>query len=289
VPGLLRTNVFAPLKYLFLFSFWLNNVYETTAQTIVHSKEDEIAFYAQTKQINQFFKRFNNEESIDGKKYDEKDSLYRDSKTRKKFLQILFDNENTSLTNELKKNFIKDVTDPSHPLYLKFHNADWFAQVATIFYWQGKEEKVTLFLKLQEEKVGSKWVITKILFEPLGGFLKKDSTDTTHFLHPMSHELEFINLYKVFQDNKDLVQDYTEKGYTADYLSLFLYEVKKGNLKFKTVYNVKFHFFQIDQWYFEVSNFNRTGRNTGWLISNLRKVNKEERESLLERIYEQYD
>lgn len=260
------------------------------AQQISHAIEDEIAFYAQTKQVNQFFRRFNNEESIDGKRYYEKDSLYRDAKARKKFLEILFDNENAALSNELKKNFIKHVADPLHPLHLNFHAGKWFAEVATVFHWQGKEEKAILYLKLQEEKVGSKWVLTKVKFRPFEELFKKDTSDSTHFIHPLSHELEFINLYKVFHDNRTRIQEYTEREYSPDYFSLFLYEIKKGNLKFKTIYNVKFHFFQIDKWYFELSNFNRAGQNTGWLIAKLMRVdNKTEKDSLLRRIYDQHE
>jgi hypothetical protein len=36
---------------------------------------------------------------------------------------------------------------------------------------------------------------------------------------------------------------------------------------------VKFHFFQIEGWYFELADFNRAGYNTGWLISDLVKLN----------------
>ena len=93
----------------------------------------------------------------------------------------------------------------------------------------------------------------------------------------MSHELEFMNLQRVFQDNRKNVASYTSNDFEADQLSLFLYEVRKGNLQFKTILKVKFHFFQINNWYFELSYFNRSGNNTGWLISNLIKLKKEER------------
>jgi hypothetical protein len=65
-----------------------------------------------------------------------------------------------------------------------------------------------------------------------------------------------MNLRKAFS-NPDSVSQYTLKKFVPDHLSVFLYEVKKGNLKFKTVQEVKFHFFQIDGWYFELSQFNR--------------------------------
>jgi hypothetical protein len=68
-------------------------------------------------------------------------------------------------------------------------------------------------------------------------------------------------------------------------LSIFLYEIKKGNIQFKSVRNVKFHFFQINDWYFEISEFNRRGHNKGWLISNLVKVPEDQKILLKEYIY----
>ena len=90
----------------------------------------------------------------------------------------------------------------------------------------------------------------------------------------MSHEIDFMNLIRVFSD-KDNVEQYIEKERSPDYLSMFLYELKKGNLKYQSVTNLKFHFFQINGWYFELANFNRPGGNSGWLISSLTKLDKD--------------
>lgn len=260
------------------------------AQTIGKpTLDDEIVLYAATKQVNQFFRRFNNEEAIDGTRYYEADSLYRNPATRSLFLNLLFDKENSSISENLKQQFIHYLSDPHQPVFLDFHGGNWIAQVSTVFYWEGKEVNTTLFLKLQEERMGSKWVINHVCFRPFEDYFVRDTLDTIHFLHPLSHELEFMNLYKVFHDDKSLVQNYTDRNYTPDYLALFLYEVKKGNLRFKTVTDVKFHFFQIDNWYFELSQFIRSGYNTGWLISDLKRINGAEKELLIKDIYSRND
>jgi len=54
-----------------------------------------------------------------------------------------------------------------------------------------------------------------------------------------------------------------------------------GQLKFKEINSVKFHFFQVKNWYFELSYFNRNDTNSGWLISNLKFVNDEEKKELI--------
>ena len=76
----------------------------------------------------------------------------------------------------------------------------------------------------------------------------------------MSHELDFMNLRKAFAD-QDSVEQYIAKGFKPDFLTLFLYEIRRGKLKFQHVRDLKFHFFQIENWYFELSYFNRKGHN----------------------------
>ncbi len=93
-----------------------------------------------------------------------------------------------------------------------------------------------------------------------------------------------MNIYKIFEDSQ-VIEYYASNEYTPDYLTLFFYEIKQGNLKFDHVESVKFHVLQIDNWYFEVSWFNRSGYNSGWLISNLIYLKAPEKETLL-KIYQ---
>ncbi|HLT08466.1 MAG TPA: hypothetical protein VK014_13125 [Cyclobacteriaceae bacterium] len=248
---------------------------------------DDGRFAASTKQVNQFFRRFNGEESQDGKvRYYPGDKEYRDRELRRRFLGIIFDNETSQIPKDLRNEFLTEVTAENYPLYLNFHKGNWFAEVGTIFTYQGKREPVTLFMKLQPEGLGFEWVIDKVSFSTFNAAFNKAEGSAKEFLHPLSHELGFMNLRKALQDNKQ-PESYTPKEFKPDFLTLFLYEIKKGNMKFETVTDVKFHFFQIDKWYFELSQFNRPGFNTGWLISNLVKLNENDKEVILEYIYDQ--
>ena len=101
-----------------------------------------------------------------------------------------------------------------------------------------------------------------------------------HFLHPMSHELDFMNIYKAFQ-NPEVIEYYASKEFQPDYLTLFFYEIKQGKLVFQHVDSVKFHVFQIKDWYFEVSWFNRSGMNSGWLMSNVIYMPEKEKTNLI--------
>lgn len=266
-----------------LFLLFICFSFSVSAQMIGELENVE-KFRAETKQVNQFFRRFNGEEDEDGNRYYPGDRNYRSNSLRKSFLRMLFDAENQGLDRQLEKEFVNEVNDRNDPAYLDFHEDNWFAQVNATFLYEGRESQAVLFLKIEKENLGYKWVITRIFFEPFLNYFIKDTTYTKKFLHPMSHELDFMNLKKAFAD-RDSVEQYVAKGFRPDYLTLFLYELRKGRLSFVTVRNVKFHFFQIDNWYFEVSYFNRPGFNTGWLISNLVKYKPEDKDLLRDFIF----
>jgi hypothetical protein len=249
---------------------------------VVGEMEDESKLYAQSKQVNQFFRRFNGEEDEKGNRYYPRDKQYRSVKLRKKYLGILFDESNNGLSNALKTEFAKNVLDKPEASILDFHGKNWFSEVHATFTMNGKNESVVLLMELEKDHLGYKWVISRVHADMFDPFFVRDTTKVGRFLHPLSHELDFMNLRKALS-NSDSVSQFASRHFTPDHLSVFLYEVKKGNLKFTAVDEVKFHFFQIEGWYFELSQFNRPGYNTGWLISNLVKVNTPKEKDLLRK------
>lgn len=253
-------------------------------QVVGNYIEDESKLYAETKQVNQFFKRFNNEEGPDGIRYSVRSKEYRNANSRNTYLNILFDLDNTSLDHNLKQQFISVVNNDSAPLFLDFHADGWFAEVKTKFLYRGKPSYVTFYLELEQENLGYKWVLTNVFFDEYAQILKEDDLGQHKFMHPLSHELDFMNFIKVFDDKK-YIEDYTSNGFSADYMSIFIYEFKQGLFEFQTVMGLKFHFFQIPGYYFELEKFNRSGYNTGWLISRLTPISEDEKSALMKYIY----
>ena len=251
------------------------------AQTIGDFKMDETELYAMTKQMGQFMRRFNYEEDQFGYKLNPKDPNYRSNEMRRKSLPVLFDQEKYGTQTDLQRYFIEDVTK-GDSTYMTFLGGRWFSEVSTTFKYNGKEVKVMLFLAVEKEGLGSKWVLTNVYFSefnklfPTGEMADK----AKHFLHPMSHELDFMNIYKAFQD-PDVIEYYASQNYHPDYLTLFFYEIKSGKLVFQHVDAVKFHVLQIKDWYFEVSWFNRSGLNSGWLMSNVVYMPEKEKTNLI--------
>jgi len=260
-------------------------IFLTVLPNIIYSQSDnsltDVSLIAQTKQLNQFIRRFNNLEDEKGNPKKWSDTLLYNNEIRKEFIKILFDLQNTNLQNNVKEIFIKEVTDKKSPQFIQLHKFQWFAEVNCTFIYKKKQENITLVMKLQEEKTGSKWVISNAKNQRWTNLFAEDTISSDLlFLHPMSHELEFTNMHKIFQTPENL-QHYAVREYQNNFLTVFFYEIKNNDLKFETIKNVKFHFFQIQNWYFSVSFFNRTGYNSGWLIDNLKTITETEKTELL--------
>lgn len=243
---------------------------------------DESKLYAQTKQVNQFFRRFNGEEDVKGKRTYSGDSTYRDLKARLRYINMLFDQSNSGISVSDKNDFIAQVTSKKDPVFLDFHGGEWFAEVSTSFLYKKEKTGLILYMKLERQDPGYKWVFSNVYFNRFDPVFSHvgDTSNHTIFLHPLSHELDFMNFHKVFRE-PDQVDYYLERSFEPDHLTLFIEEVKNGNLKFDDVKEVKFHFFQIPGWYFEVRYFNRNEANAGWLISNLIRINDRDKKQLI--------
>ena len=242
---------------------------------------DERALYTMTKQMSQFISRFNYEEDQYGKKISPESPDYRDRMKRKAILPILFDMENERTSGSLRDFFIDDLTKADSN-YFEFLGGKWYSEVSATFKMKGQSVDISMIFAIEKENLGSKWVLTNVYFSDFYKLFPKGdiAEQQKHFLHPMSHELDFMNIHKVFK-TPECIEYYASNSYSVDYLSIFFYEIKKGNLVFEKVNSEKFHVFQIDDWYFEVSWFNREGLNTGWLISNLIFLKDNEKEELL--------
>ncbi len=266
------------IKQYFIFSFFALNFNIIFGQI---KEFDEDKLNAQTKLVSQFFKRFNNEENKYNIKYDKNSLLFRSNFGRKKMLKELFDKENFEIKDTLKNEFISFIANDSVPLFIEFFKSNWFAQVNANFLYFGKKEKIILFFKLETKNNASKWILKNIFFKKYYKNFYNSEKKEKKFISPISHELEFINLIKIFKDYEN-IEYYTSDNYEIDFLSIFLYDVKKENLKFVNIDNkIKFHFFQMENWYFSLSFFNRKNYNSGWLISDLIKINKKNKNIIL--------
>ncbi len=270
------------LRLLTIVTFvTVGNVKAQTYSIIGSAEADETALYTMTKQMSQFMSRFNYEEDQYGKKIHPDSSDYRNKDRRKTVLPLLFDMENQRTNGSLRDFFIEDLTKDNSN-YFEFLGGEWYSEVSATFKWKGEKVDISMIFAIEKENLGSKWVLTNVFFSEFNKLFPKGdiAEQQKHFLHPMSHELDFMNIYKIFK-TPECIEYYASESYSTDYLSIFFYEIKQGNLIFEKVNGEKFHVFQIDNWYFEVSWFNRSGYNTGWLISNLIYLKDDEKKELI--------
>lgn len=270
-------------RVILFFILFLSGSAGLNAQvTIGNVSADETVFYAQTKQMNQFFRRFNAEEDQYGKRLYSGDAGYHDPKIRKKYLGILFDQQSPLITADQKFVFIEEVMNKKAPFYLDFHGDNWFAELNATFLYKKEKVNLILYLRLEKQNGGYKWVFSNAYFDRFNRYFSHvgDTTNLRYFIHPMSHELDFMNMHKIFREDQQ-IDYYLEGDYQPDHLALFIAAVKDGEMKFQSVNNVKFHIFQVPNWYLEVSYFNRNSNNSGWLISNMLRVTEKEKRSLL--------
>ena len=255
------------------------------AQSIGDVQFDEAHLYAMTKQMGQFIRRFNYEEDQFGKQINPASPLYHNQQKRQQSMAILFDQATYGNQPDLQRFFIEDVTG-NDSTFMTFLGGRWYSEVSSTFRYRGRDVSIIMILGVEQEGLGSKWVLNNIYFSEFNKlFPKGEITEREkHFLHPMSHELDFMNIYKIFKE-PEIIEYYASKSFEPDYLTLFFYEIKKGNLVFQNVDTVKFHVFQIKDWYFEVSWFNRSGSNSGWLISNLIYLPEKDKTELI-KFYE---
>lgn len=255
----------------------------TQAQELKEYLGDESILYSETKQVNQFFRRFNGEEDPEGRRLYQADDLYHGSSLRFFYLSMLFDQSSATLSAGDKDRFIQQMIADEQ--YLSFLGGDWVAEVNCTFTYQGVPRTVLLFLVLERATVGSKWVFKDLYFGPYKRrFIPRQSEADLPFIHPLSHELDFMNLSKVFREPEQAAL-LTSSVYRPDYLTIFLYELAEGKFMFKHVNSVAFHFFQIDGWYFQLNDIQRQDPNRGWLITQLISVPDGQEQQVLDFIY----
>ena len=194
------------------------------------------------KQVGQFVRRFNMEEDEFGKFLLKTDKRYHNNRIRAEILPSMFDNVNPRTAGNLKTYFIDDVTNKKHPVFLNFLDKDWYAEVSATFFADGQEVNIILYLTLEEENLGSKWIISNVYYSYFPNLFPEADTleKAKYFLHPQSHELDFMNLHKAL-DDPGHIEYYASQAYSPDYLTLFFYQMKKKKLKFKEINSVKFH------------------------------------------------
>jgi len=194
---------------------------------------------------------------------------------RKGFLITLFDNFDIDYQEAMIKTFIEFVCDSANPQYLNFYNNSWYAEVSCLIEFNQRIDTGKIILKNQSnDDSSSKWVITGINSVILEIPKSKDSTK---ILTPVSHGTGFIALNDVFKDGVNS-RNYIAEDFTIDQLTYFMTLMYYHKIKLKQINKVRYHFLQIPEWAFTIDYYNRKELNSGWLISELSRMNNSEKD-----------
>ena len=255
---------------LFLFILFFNQVLKSQFSSDEQIREK---FNYEIIQLEEFIDRFNFDNDTKLLKY--LAINYPDIEIeRKGFLITLFDNFDIDYQEAMIKTFIEFVCDSANPQYLNFYNNSWYAEVSCIIECNQQIDTGKIILKNQfTSDSSSKWVISGIRSDILE--LPK-SKDSLKIITPVSHGTGFIALNDVFKDGHN-IQNYIDDDYSIDQLTYFMTLIYNNKIKLKEVSEVRYHFLQIPGWAFTIDYYNRKELNSGWLISELTKMNNGEK------------
>lgn len=234
----------------------------------------------EVKQIDDFIDRFNFSPDNYFIKYYNK-NFPGNTLNRTDLIKTLYYREGMKKSSlDTLKKFIAFVTNPKQPSYINFYGKDWYANLDCLFEMKGKPIKIKLVLEIQVDDVKTlacRWVICGIKSEQI---TIPEAVDTTKFISPASHGTDFLALDKILNDKNNLVS-YFYSNFKPSTLTLFVDELKKGDLKFIQVNSVSYYFFQVKDWGIEVNYKYNKSNYSGWLISRLFMVRDKDKDYFL--------
>ena len=246
-------------------------------------------FLYEVKLVDEFIERFNDDPSSYIR--EQCKALYGTDNmiTRSRLLKTLFNKgQKWSADTGL---FFKEVLDIKNARYLSFTDSTWYAETRCIFLYNNKKVEIPLLLHIKTENKGFKWMIAGIgnseVFKgktpppmPVGSF----GPPTGEFIPTSSHGTDFLVFNNVFTD-KMHPRDYFEPTLLATTRAQYIISlIMQHKATFQYVHNIRYHFYQVDNWIFTIDQFKRNDANKGWLISSLQKVSPQAKAMSLKKL-----
>jgi hypothetical protein len=263
------------IRNLFLLTLFFTLVPISGQNLSDHSFLTEQNFKFRVKQLSEFIDRFNNTIDIKEAEASGNEIII---VSRQTAIANLFNQADSRLDRQSEfysadyeksvREFILNVSRDS--LHLSKGSENIFASAKTLGAYKNKP--VSFEIILNQERVGKdmlKWVISDIQSDFLNIF--EIDTVQLRFLPPSSDKLDFMELRRAMNDKKHLDQ-YADRNYQYSPLSVFFYLVHHDELKIESVQEVKYILYDIPGWQITLSDFNRNEKNSGWLISDLKKI-----------------
>jgi len=231
-------------------------------------------YYLQVKQFGEFIDRFNYKADWSGKLMSPE---FAKKMPRSSYLGYLLNAEDARLSNnsdssynKLCSEFISFVDSPNNPITISLFSGQVKALAKVNIIYNGRNQAISVELtpEILDDR-SAKWAISRVEAACFSAI--KDSLKV-NFISPNSHETNFINIKKVNSTTDPIY--FFSTTIATDPTLLFLSEVAKNRISIKNIEQVKYCV-TFTGWEIIVEEFNRTSNNSGWLISDIKKVKQE--------------
>lgn len=238
-------------------------------------------YLIRVKQFNEFIGRFNYEKDFLNQDIG---PAFSDKISREQYIGLLFNNASDdrmpekTINDTLVSDFIQLVCNDS--FYIDTYSERVFAELKCRVTLNGKNSYLSVLAR-QEVDHGLKWSFVSVHpdFDPEGkteGGERKYISPVTQseqpdYIPPLSNETNFIVLKKILTDKNNL-GIYTAKHHNPERINDFYHAVSTGELKFNTVESIAYYLFDVPGWLIIVRNYQRDTANSGWLISELSRI-----------------
>lgn len=253
-----------------------------SAQTIFPDMTMEGDFKAQVKSLEEFQARFNGTEKKPGT------DMGNDSLTRVNNIISLFDfkMDKGGLSKEAFYKKVNSFIDSVIITNTKFDMLSplLFSECKCKFFYKGKEVRITLILQKEIlEKNRYRWALAGVKGLSETNII---STAKIYSISPVEHEIYFIGLQDLFNENPTHAFGYKSKDASIDQLSVLLTLIQEKVIKFDLVEEQVFHYLGVPGFVFTIKERARAGGNSGWLINSFSLMTGKEKSYYIKQLYE---
>lgn len=239
------------------------------------SRTEEQNYLLEVKQVDEFIERFNFDRNTPVIRY-LNEHFPGQMLSRKELVLSLFNYGRHHWDTTMVRAFVNRVTETKDPVYLDFYDDDWYAELKCDVMYRNVPRKATLIMQIQrDDQGGASWVVRAVKANFLDELPDAGSEDQVA-LNPMSHGTDFMGLRRVLSD-PDNLRDIVFSGFVPESMSLFMHELRNGNLVFRQVNDISYHFLQVPGWTFCLRRHLRPTHNSGWLIDELQRASEPEK------------
>ncbi len=167
---------------------------------------------------------------------------------------------------------------------INYSDPDWYAKTTCVATFKGKEIKFDIFLIVEPRgKDMYKWVIADVKGEIFN--LKPSRESEKIMLLPNEHESNFMRLHSITSEKDDYITLYSSHMSSVDRLTVFNTLIYYGYLNIEYVSDIEYTFLQVPGYAFTIKEFERESTNSGWLIESWEQMTNEEKNQILEQLY----